>query len=194
MTFTTPPRFAAWRHRDAREGFEVSFFHRTADGGHRIEGHTTAVEAGEAWSVKYRIELDGAWRTRRARAWGLSSSGPREVTLEADGAGHWHVDGAPAPHLDGCFDVDFESSSLTNAFPARRLGLAVGRGAAAPAAYVHALDLGVTRLEQHYARVPDEAGRTRYDYESPTFDFACRLVYDEFGLVLEYPGIAVRVA
>ncbi|MGE5286203.1 MAG: putative glycolipid-binding domain-containing protein [Micromonosporaceae bacterium] len=29
-------------------------------------------------------------------------------------------------------------------------------------------------------------------YEISAFDFTCRLVYDEGGLVLDYPGIAVR--
>ena len=35
--------FAAWRHRDARDGFEVAFLDER-DGGVRIEGHTAAVE------------------------------------------------------------------------------------------------------------------------------------------------------
>jgi hypothetical protein len=39
---------------------------------------------------------------------------------------------------------------------------------------------------------PDEADRQRADYAAPVFDFACRLLYDESGLVLDYPGIAVR--
>jgi uncharacterized protein len=37
-------------------------------------------------------------------------------------------------------------------FPARRLELAVGRHADAPAAYVRAEDLRVERLEQRYLR------------------------------------------
>ena len=48
------------------------------------------------------------------------------------------------------------------------------------------------RLEQSYARLPDEAGHQRYRYAAPAFDFTCTLVYDESGLVLDYPGIAVR--
>jgi hypothetical protein len=36
--------------------------------------------------------------------------------------------------------------------------------------------------------------RERYDYTAPAFDFRCELVYDEYGLVLDYPGIAVRAA
>jgi uncharacterized protein len=179
------PPFAAWRQRDALDGFEVVF-----PGAERIEGHATAVEAGEAWAVRYAIALDSRWRTRSAQVAARSTKGAHALTLEADGAGRWRIDGAPAPHLDGCLDVDLEASALTNAFPVRRLALAVGEAADAPAAYVRALNLRVERLEQHYVRV----GEREYDYTAPAFDFAARLVYDEFGLVLEYPGIAERAA
>jgi hypothetical protein len=93
----------------------------------------------------------------------------------------------------GCLDVDLEGSAFTNAFPVHRLGLNVGEQADAPAAYVRANDLRVERLEQSYARLPDDGDRSRYDYASPAFDFRAELVYDRFGLVLDYPGIAVRV-
>jgi len=185
------PPFAAWRHRDAREGFEVVFF-EAREGGVRVEGHTAAVEDGEPFAVRYAIVLDERWRTRSAHVSGQSSHGPRTVRLEADGRGGWLVDDQAAPHLDGCLDVDLESSSLTNAFPMLRLGLAPGDAAEAPAAYVRALDLGVDRIEQRYERIDAGTGHQRYDYTSPTFDFRCELVYDEAGLVLDYPGIATR--
>jgi hypothetical protein len=54
--------------------------------------------------------------------------------------------------------------------------------------------LRVERLEQTYARLPDEGERARYEYVAPAFDFSAVLTYDRFGLVLDYPGIAVRVA
>jgi uncharacterized protein len=59
---------------------------------------------------------------------------------------------------------------------------------------VRALDLGVERLEQRYLRTDDGGSRERYDYAAPGFEFRCELVYDEYGLVLDYPGIAVRAA
>lgn len=192
-SFAGPPLQAAWTHRDARAGFEVAFF-LPAAGGYSVEGETTAVEEGEAWAVAYAIELDNRWVTRRALIRGRSAAGEHELRLEADGRGGWLVDGQAAPMLDGCLDVDLESSALTNAFPVHRLGLGPGGQADAPAAYVRALDLGVGRLEQHYLRVADEGGRQAYDYRAPSFDFECRLVYDEHGLVLDYPGIAVRAA
>jgi hypothetical protein len=112
--------------------------------------------------------------------------------LEVDQTGRWLVDGDPAPHLDGCRDVDLESSAMTNALPVHRLGLAAAEQADAPAAYVRALDLSVERLEQTYRRIGDEGARQRYDYAAPAFDFTSRLVYDESGLVLDYPGVARR--
>lgn len=192
MGFGTPPASSAWRHEDARNGFEVVYFRETSDG-LRLDGCTTAVENGRSWIVEYRIELDGAWRTRSAHVIGRSQSGRRSTTLESSGDGRWLVDGQPSPALDGCFDVDLESSALTNAFPVHRMELAVSAVAEAPAAYVRAEDLAVSRLEQTYTRLPDgEDGGQRYDYVSPTFDFRCELAYDAAGLVLSYPGIASR--
>jgi len=191
--FLTPPTQVAYRHREARTGVEVVFF-PAAESGALVEGHTAAVEAGAAWSVAYAIELDAAWVTRSARVHGRSAAGAGSVTLAADGAGGWEVDGHARPELDGCFDVDLESSALTNAFPVRRLGLEIGEAVDAPAAYVRALGLAVERLEQRYRRLPDANGHQRYDYAAPAFAFACRLEYDAHGLTLDYPGIAARLA
>lgn len=83
---------------------------------------------------------------------------------------------------------------MTNAMPIHRMALPVGAAGAVPAAYVRALDLTVERLEQSYARITDETSHQRYDYTAPAFNVSCRLVYDESGLVLDYPGLAVRVA
>jgi uncharacterized protein len=83
---------------------------------------------------------------------------------------------------------------MTNTLPIHRMGLRAGDRAAAPAVYVRARDLGIERLDQDYARIIDEGRHQRYDYAAPAFGFACRLVYDESGLVLDYPGIAVRTA
>ena len=183
---------AAWEHCDARAGFEVAFL-RTGQDGRHAEGSTSAVEAGEPWIVSYEMELAPDWTARRARVVSRSGHGRCEVRLEADAAGRWLVDGARAPELDGCVDVDLESSALTNAFPVRRLKLEIGAEAEGPAAYVRALDLRIERLEQRYVRLEDDAKRQRYRYAAPVFDFQCVLTYGDDGLVDDYPGIAVRV-
>jgi uncharacterized protein len=193
VTLKPLPPFAAWRHRDAREGFEIVFLTRLPDG-YRLEGGTTAVEDGAAWKVDYRIDLDANWLTRGARVVGRSEAGPSDVRIDADGLGSWMVNGAPRPDLQGCLDLDLESSSLTNALPVHRLGLQVGEAAEAPAVYVRAQDLSVERLDQHYHRVDDEGVGQRYDYAAPRFDYRERLTYDASGLILTYPGLAERFA
>jgi uncharacterized protein len=190
MDFRPVPVTAAWQHQEARAGFEVAYFQPAAEG-LRVEGWTTAVEDGQTWAVEYAIDLDRAGATRSAQIRGRSAAGLSAASLTADGAGRWLVDGRPAPHLDGCLDVDLESSAMTNALPVRRLSLAPDARAVAPAAYVRAVGLAVERLEQTYRRVPDETGQ-RYDYAAPAFGFSCRISYDASGLVVDYPGIAVR--
>lgn len=189
------PPAATWRHHGARQGFE-SVFVQADPTGYRLEGHTAAVVDGQVWAVRFTVTLDERWLTRSATAWGRTADRATEVHLEADGRGRWEVDGAPAPALDGCLDVDFESSACTNTLPVHRLGLEVGQAADAPAAWVRALDLSVQRMDQWYARVADDGPRPQYDYRAawaPSGEFACRLVYDEAGMVLEYPGIGSRI-
>jgi hypothetical protein len=194
MPFSDPPSIAAYEHRDAATGFEVAVF-RAAGDGTVIDGQTCAVEDGEAYAVAYTIEVDARWRTRRAHVRNRTGAGRRETRIETDGDGRWTVDGTPTGELDGVLDVDLEASALTNTLPVRRLGLKPGAGAAAPAAYVRALDLRVERLDQEYTRLDDGAGGgARFDYRCKRFDFRCILEYDRAGLVLAYPGIAVRRA
>jgi hypothetical protein len=40
----------------------------------------------------------------------------------------------------------------------------------------------------------DKIHKRQYDYFAPSFDFSAKLAYDQFGLILDYPGLAVRVA
>jgi hypothetical protein len=114
------------------------------------------------------------------------------VGLLTDGQGRWEVDGKAEALLDGCLDVDLEASAMTNALPVRRLDLAPGERAAAPAAYVRAEALTVERLEQDYRRLDDGGPGRSYAYAAPAFGFSCRLRYDDAGLAVDYPGIAVR--
>jgi uncharacterized protein len=174
----------AWRHVDDREGFEVLL-----ESPGRLTGHTAGTEDGVLWALRYEIEHDGAWVTRAGTVEGLTG----RVSVAAD-AGTWRVNGEPRPDLDGCLDLDLEVSACTNSLPVRRLGLAIGDRAEAPAAWVRIPDLRVERLEQSYRRLPDEDGRSRYEYEAPGEQFACVIVFDADGLTHDYPGIGTRVA
>ena len=184
MTTSPLPPFAAWRFVDGVDGFEVLY-----PQGHRLRGHTSAVEDGRAYAVHYDITVDSDWRTREVRVTHDVVGGPRSRVLLADGSGRWSVDGEAAPHLDGLVDVDLEASACTNMLPVRRLPMPVGEVVTASAVYVQALDLEVRRLDQTYRRRDERS----FDYTSEG-GFAAVLSYDPAGLVTDYPGIATRVA
>ncbi len=179
------PDVAAWRFVDAVDGFEVVY---PRPG--RLRGHTSAVEDGQAYAVRYEIVLDDRWRTREARIDSDTVAGPRSTVLRSDGDGRWTVDGVPAPQLDGLVDVDLEASACTNTLPVHRLTLPPGAVVPAPAVYVRALDLTVRRLDQTYRRLSDRT----VDYTSEGGTFRAVLELDTSGLVVDYPGIARRVA
>lgn len=177
----------------ARTGLEVVFLDRT-EPGYLIEGHSSAIEDGEPWAVRYLLRLDARWTTQRAEVTGRSPNGAHALTLEHDGEGGWALDGQAAPALQGCLDVDLEASVFTNTLPVRRLALEVGERAEARAAWVRALDLRVAPLLQIYARGGHRGAVRRYDYSAPALDYSAQLDYDEHELLVDYPGLAVRVA
>ncbi len=190
--FDELPPTAAWRHHGPRDGLEVFFAHRTRRGW-RLEGATVAVEAGRSWTVRYAITVDRNWRTVSAMVSGMSDGGSTRRTLRSVGPGRWAVDGEHDPTLDGCVDVDLESSACTNTLPIHRLPLPSRAVHETPAVYVRAYDLGVERLEQSYRQAISDSDEIVFDYEAPRFDFSARLAYDRSGLVVRYPGIATRV-
>lgn len=193
MRLTTLPAGSSWTHTGVRTGFEVAFF-GNLDAGHRLSGHTTALESSTRWSVGYDVTVDRLWRTVAVHASNLTAAGEGRLTLTRDSEGRWTANDVQRPDLDGCCDVDLESSAVTNTLPLHRLDFIEGVGVDVPAAFVRADDLRVERLEQRYTLIEADREQILFRYESSTFDFACDLRYDLSGLIVEYPGIAIRDA
>lgn len=188
---------ATWLHRDARQGFECAWLRGHRDG-HRLVGHTTAREDGVSWSVGYRIDVDGRWHTVSADLVEIVGGRETHCVVESDGAGHWFLDGVEVPDVEGCLDIDLESSALTNTIFLHRVQPSSGDVHPAPAAYVRCAPLRLERLEQTYrlaatpapASVP--ADEVLLEYTSPAFGTYAVLRFDRYGLVTDYPGLAIR--
>jgi hypothetical protein len=187
MDLRALPAAASWTHSGARVGFEVLF---TGPG--RLRGRTAAREDDSTWSVGYDVTVGADWTTESVKAANSTIRGDHEVVLTRSVDDRWTVDGVARPDLDGCRDVDFESSAVTNTLPVHRLLFVPGTTLDVPAAFVRADDLSVLRLEQRYTLTGSARDRHVFHYESATFDFECELTFDASGLVLDYPGIAVR--
>lgn len=190
MSTDLPPA-CAWRHQGSgRSGFEVCY--PRLGHGVVLQGQTNAVADGDAWIVRYAIVVDPSWATASAVVQRESASADSTADLVRDRSGRWSIDGQERPDLDGCVDLDLESSACTNTLPVHRLRLAVGQSADASAAFVRADDLRIERLDQRYERLEDDGSQHRYAYRAPMFDVETVLVYDTFDLVVDYPGIAER--
>jgi hypothetical protein len=178
------PERAAWRLHDAHDGFEHVAITSRADGA-VFAGATIGVEAGAFWDVRYRIEVDSGWLSRRIRV----DRGGDVSVIERDRVG-WLVDGERRDDLDDCADVDLEGSLLTNLFAIRRLRLAIGEERAVSAVYVHTMERRVSRSEQRYRRL----GEREFRYGSPDGSFRALLRLDDAALTRSYEGLGTRVA
>lgn len=109
------PPAASWTHTGARTGFEVLF---TREG--RLRGRTAAHENDAIWYVGYEITIGTDWTTQTVSAVSSTIAADHELALTRSRDGRWTVNGVLRPDLDGCQDVDFESSAVTNTLPVHR--------------------------------------------------------------------------
>jgi hypothetical protein len=149
-------------------------------GGWRLRGLVVLPIEGEPSQVSYRIELDPAWRTRRAEIDVEQDRSSRRIVLVADGEGSWTVEGTVADPLDGCIDVDLGFTPATNTLQIRRLGLDVGQSRTLPVAWLAFPELTLRPLRQTYSRLGDD----RWQYASD--GFTAELAVDAGGYVLRY--------
>lgn len=133
----------------------------------------------------YSLDCDAAWRTRVGRVRGWLGRQDVEITVLPTREGHWTITGAEPAAVEGCVDVDIGFTLATNLLPLRRLALAVGESADAPAAWLSFPNLRLERLEQRYRRLAP----TRYEYRSPRTDYVATLEVNEVGFVTRYPDL-----
>jgi hypothetical protein len=150
-------------------------------------GHITGDDP-VLYDVYYRVEIDGAWRTRYVCVSDTLSG--RTAEMRSLGQGSWTSDdGRRLRGLDGAIDVDITVTPFSNTLPIRRLEIGVGESVDIVTAYVDVPAMTVTADPQRYTRLLPDV----YRYESLDSDFRRDIVVDELGFVLEYPGLFSRV-
>lgn len=172
-----------WRRLDA-PGHDAARLVRTAEGW-RIEGMAVFAEGGSPACLRYRVDCGEGWRTRRATVEGWVGARRVEVEIAAAADRRWTLDGRHVPIADGCLDLDLAFTPATNLLPIRRLALAAGAEAAAPAAWLTFPELALERLEQTYRR----SGEATYDYAAHGGSFRRALTVTSAGFVSLYPGL-----
>jgi hypothetical protein len=177
--------YMRWRRLDV-PGHEEARIEQIT-GGWRLAGQVEVEEATVRAQLRYVIECDRDWRTRRAVVTGSASAAPIRFEFAADGEGHWSLNGDPLPLVEGALDIDLGFTPATNLLPIRRLDLAVGEHMEVRTAWVRFPELRVEALEQSYHRAA--AHVFRYDALVDGERFQARLDTDDYGRVLLYEGL-----
>jgi len=167
-------------------------------GGDRVRALGLILRMRDAahFRCRYTLETDGDWRLRRLTfaVADAEDNAVARTSIEADGAGHWRVNDAVRPDLDGCLDVDIQITPFTNTLPIRRLGLDAGGNAEIRVAYLPVPELDLRPVEQRYTCLaPRDAVGGRYRYEGLFRDFTAELPVDGDGIVMDYPETFRRV-
>jgi hypothetical protein len=102
--------------------------------------------------LTYQVVCDTEWRTLSGRVEGWLGDRPvtfRIARMSEDG---WTLNGLTAPNLEACADLDLGFTPATNVLPIRRLELAEGQAADAPAAWLDVSAGTLALLHQRYER------------------------------------------
>ena len=163
------------------------------DDGNMVDSVVIGMENETAFRLWYEIHTDKDWRVRQCTLRLLGASN-QEITLNADGKGHWtDAAGVPLSALDSCIDVDISVTPFTNTLPIRRLWLQPGQSADLLVAYITVPMLEVRTMQQRYSCLEHRADGGLYRYESLNSGFTRDLLVDAQGLVIDYPGIWKRI-
>jgi hypothetical protein len=171
-------------HRLDKPGHDAATIERIADGW-RVSGVAVVAESALPCRVDYDVACDSRWVTRSCSLRGYVGAKPVALDVLRSGSDTWTVDGVDAPDLQECTDIDLGFTPATNVLPIRRLNLRIGQRALVRAAWIRFPEFTAEVLDQVYTRQAAD----RYLYESDNGGFRRELGVDQFGCVVDYPGL-----
>ena len=172
-----------WHRLDA-PGHDACRLERTS-AGWRIEGTAVFCEEEVAARLDYQVECNSEWVTQLGRVRGWLGAQSIDLAIARTAAGAWTLNGAAVSGLEHCVDLDLGFTPATNMLQIRRLALAEGQAADAPAAWLDFAAGTLELLRQRYER----RTRVTYWYEAPRFAYSALLEVTRAGFVRVYPGL-----
>ena len=156
------------------------------------EGEAVGQEPG-AYSLRYRLETDTSWVTRRLTVESRALDGTATLDLRRED-GVWTVDGTVRSDLAEALDCDLAACPLTNTMPILRHDLHRTPGDVTfLMAFVDVPSLRVVPSRQRYVTIragsPDAPAVVGYRSDG----FASDLEIDDAGFVLVYPKLGRRI-
>lgn len=172
-----------WKRLD-QEGLDACRFTQLDDSW-VVEGCAVFDHSGRVASLTYRLICDSGWRSLRATVSGWIGVRNIALLMDREGTDTWRIDGSFREDLTGLQDIDLGFTPASNTNAIRRLSLDEGCEAESIAVWLDTEDWTVKPLRQTYGRL----GKHAYDYASPLHNFRATLTVDDFGAVVDYPGL-----
>lgn len=135
--------------------------------------------------LRYCVQCNSGWQALRGQVHGWLGTQPVQWDLMRTATGSWAVNGQLADQLEGRLDLDLGFTPATNVIPLRRLALAEGQAAEAPAAWFDAAVGTLEPLPQRYER----RSYSSYFYEAPSVPYAALLEVAPSGFIVQYPDL-----
>ncbi len=159
---------------------------------YRLDGD---LETGPGWvtsSLLLSVDGDGWRRTLDLRR---SPAGRWTIGTTTNGRTDLGPPGGDPSAFAMALDCDLGRSPMTNTMPVLRHDLLRQDGSVDfVMAWVSVPDLAVRASAQRYTALGrDRWGRRRIQYRSLDSDLACELLFDEEGLIVDYPQLARAV-
>lgn len=172
-----------WRRLDA-PGHDACRLDET-DAGWGLQGTAVFRHDGLPVRLAYDIVCDPAWHTLHGQVEGWIGARPVALEITRTDAGGWALNGSAVSDVEHSVDLDLGFTPATNVIPLRRLALAVGQAAEAPAAWLDVFAGTLATLPQRYER----RSNATYWYEAPTVGYAALLEVDATGFVVQFPRL-----
>jgi hypothetical protein len=142
------------------------------------------------YRLDYTLETGEDFVTSRLRVTAIAEGERRTLDLRRSDDGRWSAN-VELPDLGGALDCDLGLSPLTNSMPVLRHGLLEpGEPVDLVMAWVSVPDLTMHASPQRY--VPLGNGVVRF--ESLDGPFTADIVFDDDGIVVDYPELARRLS
>lgn len=177
-----------WRRLDA-PGHDACRLERN-DSAWQLDGAAAfRLADGRIVQLHYRVRCDRAWHAQWATVRGWLGGEAIDLSIVRHARG-WRLNDAEVGDLAHCVDLDLGFTPATNLLAIRRLNLADGESAEAPAAWVDIEEGGLNLLEQRYER----RGEAAYGYKAVRFAYDETLAVTADGFVRDYPRLWVAEA
>jgi hypothetical protein len=142
------------------------------------------------YKVEYVIRTNQDWGTLYVDICFHLDNLVQRFQFFSDGEGNWISNGKAMDEFKGCREIDIPLTPFTNTLPIRRLQLVQGQKAEIQVIYCDLLENRIYPVRQQYTRLSNR----EYHYQNVPNDFEATVQVDQWGLVVDYPGLFVRTA